>query len=312
MLTEVDEAAALWGATVTRPLKLRENEVHAISLGGQPAALRLHRLGYQTKEAIQSELWWCRALAERGLPVACAIQSSSGDLLETLSSGRFASVVSWVDGQPLGEAGVRLTGSAGEKEARHRALGALVARVHQATDQLTLPDWFARPSWDRDGLTGEAPFWGRFWEHPLLSPDQRDILMKGRKFLRERLATTQSPTGLIHADVLRENIFVNNGSLSLIDFDDSGFGFRWYDLGTVLSQDLYEPDYEMLRAALLDGYASVLAVDRAEVDTFTMARTLASVGWAAPRVPLDHPVHSTHIARAVMMTERTLARYGIY
>ncbi len=47
----------------------------------------------------------------------------------------------------------------------------------------------------------------------------------------------------MHADVLRENVFVAGKTLFLIDFDDSGFGFPLYDLGTVLSQDLYEPGY---------------------------------------------------------------------
>ncbi len=52
---------------------------------------------------------------------------------------------------------------------------------------MTLPADFTRPAWDIDGLTGDAPFWGRFWEHPALSPDQAATLRKGRDFLRERL-----------------------------------------------------------------------------------------------------------------------------
>ncbi len=107
--------------------------------------------------------------------------------------------------------------------------------------------------------------------------------------------------GLIHADVLRENVFVNDQLLSLIDFDDSGFGYRWYDLGTVLSQNLYEPAYPEIRAALIRGYASILPIHPAEVDAFTLARTLASVGWTAPRLPPHSPIHRSHIARAVMM-----------
>lgn len=307
-MTEAEDAARHWGAALIRPLRLRENEVHEIALAGNiRAALRLHRVGYQSAVGIRSELWWCAELARAGLPVPRPLPAADGALLVRLTSGRFASVVSWIDGLPFGEAGVPLAGAPAALAARHEALGALIAQMHLATDALTLPADFSRPSWDRDGLTGEAPHWERFWDHPALRPDEAAALQEARDWLRARLAVTASPLGLIHADVLRENILVGaEGALSLIDFDDSGFGFRWFDLGTVLSQDLYEPAYPHLRAALIAGYARHLPLDPAEVDTFTLARTLASVGWAMTRLPAGHPVHRSHIDRAVMMARRCL------
>ena len=38
-----------------------------------------------------------------------------------------------------------------------------------------------------DGLVGETPLWGRFWEHPVASPEQRATLIRARDALRERL-----------------------------------------------------------------------------------------------------------------------------
>ena len=32
--------------------------------------------------------------------------------------------------------------------------------------------------------------------------------------------------GLIHADAIQENVLNHAGALSLIDFDDSGYGYR--------------------------------------------------------------------------------------
>jgi Ser/Thr protein kinase RdoA (MazF antagonist) len=121
--------------------------------------------------------------------------------------------------------------------------------------------------------------------------------------------TTFAPladTGLIHADVLRENVLVDGTTLSLIDFDDSGFGFRPHDLGTVLSQNLYEPGFPAIREALIAGYAETRAIDPAMVDLFTLARTLASVGWTMPRLAPNDPIHRSHIARAVMCAQRML------
>nr|HMS95936.1 phosphotransferase [Tabrizicola sp.] len=116
---------------------------------------------------------------------------------------------------------------------------------------------------------------------------------------RERL--TGGDTGLIHADVLRENVLVNDRSVSLIDFDDSGFGFRLYDLGTALVQVLALPEFPALREALMAGYGTS---DGVMVDTFTMARSMASVGWTMPRLAPDDPIHRSHLARAVACAER--------
>jgi Ser/Thr protein kinase RdoA (MazF antagonist) len=306
-----DAAAAFWGGRDLHLLGHRENAVYAMACpDGTPAALRLHRAGYQSADAIRSELWWCAALADAGVAVPRPLPSLSGDLLASYAPGHHASAVSWVAGSALGEARVPLTGDAVGQAAVHHALGRLLAQMHDATDALDLPPDFQRPRWDRAGLLGEAPFWGRFWDHPLLTPPEADALRAARDLLRGRLAglpETSPGFGLIHADVLRENVFVNGDALTLLDFDDCGFGYRLYDLGTVLSQNLYEPHFPAIRAGLVAGYASLRPVDDDLVTLFTLMRTLASVGWVAPRLPLTHPVHRSHIDRAVMCARQVLA-----
>ena len=108
---------------------------------------------------------------------------------------------------------------------------------------------------------------------------------------------------MIHADVLRENVLVFQGDVALIDFDDSGFGFRLYDLGTVLSQNQYEPARDDLRDALMAGYGTQ---DVEMVEVFTMARILASVGWTIQRLAPDDPIHQSHLARADLIIRRLL------
>jgi Ser/Thr protein kinase RdoA (MazF antagonist) len=97
---------------------------------------------------------------------------------------------------------------------------------------------------------------------------------------------------------LRENVLVEAGMLSLIDFDDVGFGDPLYDLGTVLSQCLYEPNYPEIRDALIEGYASSRSVDPQFVDLCTLTRCLASVGWTMRSLAHDSPIMRNHIARA--------------
>ena len=291
------EAASRWDGTPQRLIRNRENAVFEMRLpSGARAALRLHRQGYQPDAAIRSELWWCAALAERGVNVPAALPDRDGQLLVTLSSGHCASAIEWIEGEPLGEAGVPFTTLLPLLLDRHHTLGRLLRTLHDTTQTLTLPPDFQRPRWDLDGLTGKTPFWGRFWEHPGASPDQRATLIRARHALRQRLSALP-PVQLVHADVLRENVLVNDSSVYLIDFDDSGWGFPLYDLGTTLSQNLYEPAYPDIRDALMDGYGTT---DREMVETMTLARTCASVGWVMPRLTPDDPIHPRHLARAVM------------
>lgn len=310
MSAEAAEAAAHWGgASRLRLINDRENAVYEAQLPFGCAALRLHRPGYQTETAIRSELWWCAAMAEAGAPVPRPLPAQDGGLLKALSTGRLASVIAWVEGPGFGEAGVPLAGSREELVARFRAVGDLVARFHDATDALTLPDWFQRPRWDVDGLTGDNPFWGRFWEHPALEPAERDVLLQARAHVRAALAAHQAQGGdfgLIHADVLRENVLMAADGPKLIDFDDAGWGFRVYDLGTMLSQTLTEPHLPALAAALADGYAARRPLTPGLLGVATLARCCASVGWAAPRLAPDHPVHRRHIARAVTLARAVL------
>ncbi|MFN4159218.1 MAG: phosphotransferase enzyme family protein [Gemmobacter sp.] len=295
-------AAAFWGAMPERLLRERENAVWRVRLpDGRGAALRLHRAGYQSEAAIRSELWWCGGLAAAGLPVPAPVTGPAGEVVHRLPDGRWASMLAWVEGQPMGEAGVPLPGGPEDQARLHHDLGRLLARVHAATDAMVLPGWFARPRWDLAGLLGEVPFWGRFWEHPQASAEQAGVLVRARDWLSGRIAGQGAPLGPIHADVLRENVLVAEGRLSLIDFDDSGIGWRLYDLGTALSQCLAEPAFREIRAALMEGYGTS---DGAMVDAFTLMRCCASVGWTMPRLGPDDPVHGSHLTRAVAAARR--------
>ena len=91
---------------------------------------------------------------------------------------------------------------------------------------------------------------------------------------------------MIHADVLRENVFVNEGSLTLIDFDDAGYGFRLFDIATALIKNRREPHYEALKSALLSGYQSLRPLSPRDLEAlplFILLRALAYLGWAEAR-----------------------------
>lgn len=310
-----DEALARWGGS-ERPIRLvknRENIVFEVWLpGGRRAALRLHRPGYQSAAAINAELVWTMRLKEHGLGVPEPLPMLDGNLLATLENGRQASCVGWLSGDPIGCAEEMLTGSAADQRALFVRLGALIARLHNLTDAGAIPAEFPRPHWNIDGLLGTDPLWGRFWENPSFSESDRDLILEARSAAREDLArfiTEGADIGPIHADVLRENVLEDEGRLLLIDFDDSGIGFRNYDLATAIVQSLEEPNLPLLVEGLIEGYRSHRPLEEfaaRRLALFIGLRTFASAGWIITRAAPDDSRQRFYAARAIGMAHHIL------
>jgi len=301
-------ALAAWGGSGTpRLIKRRENAVFEVRLaGGRKAALRLHRPGYRTAAEIRSELIWMQALSKAGFRAPQPITTNAGKLLHVLRNGRVASMIAWVEGTPIGSAEQPLAGGRAAHGALFSRIGVLLADLHNTTDSLALALGFSRPNWDTDAFTGPDPLWGRYWESPSLDTAERRLILAARQRARARLAAhaPHADTGLIHADALRENIFTDGTRLTLIDFDDSGVGDRLYDLATALSQSLDDADLALQRQNLIAGYRSRRRLSTAAdkmLPIFVMLRTFASLGWAMPRLPPDHPKIPTYKRRALNM-----------
>ncbi|MCT8158813.1 phosphotransferase enzyme family protein [Pseudoruegeria sp. SHC-113] len=304
-----EAALKAWEAPVQTPrlIKNRENavfEVHGHQ--GTKAALRLHRPGYQSEAAILSELLWTQSLAREGLRVPRPIPTRSGALCTHVpEAGRLASMVSWMEGAQLGEGGAPLKGSAQTQVDRFTALGRELGQLHRISDGLELPPTFTRPRFDADGLLGEDPLWGRFWENPALAPDEAEALNALRPALREAIEEASDMPGgfgLIHADALRENVFVAGDTLCLIDFDDGAFGPRLYELGVAMSQNWELPNAAALAAALCAGYREEMPLSaRAEalLPAFTVLRCMASCGWVIGRYAPQAPETKAYAARAI-------------
>ena len=291
------EAARQWPEITGDPVLFmhRENSVFRVETTNGPHALRLHRLGYHADAALNSELAWMAMLADEGMKVPRPMRTKSGSFLAAVGAenGRKASLLSWLSGAPLGKTGELLALTGQERTATFHTIGAEMARMHQLTDGWMLPTDFQRPRWDSDGLVGDAPFWGKFWEFSSCPQADRDMLALLRGDCRERLAAFQKQGGdfgLVHADLVRENILLASADVQFIDFDDCGFGFRMFDIATALIKNIHEPDYEALRDALLAGYAGVRALPKFEIEAlplFLTLRSLTYLGWAENRA--DEP-----------------------
>lgn len=278
-------AAPLWGLdpdALTLAAQ-RENAVWRAEGAGGPFALRLHRPGYRTGDELRSELEWMAMLAEGGLSVPRPVPSRNGHLVEEVH-GTSVDLLNWLPGRMVGKQGA-LDGIT-DRPGYMRQLGGLLARLHDISDAWTPPAGFSRPRWDRPALVGETPLWGPFWANPDLSDADRAALAEARTRADVDLQALELHLdfGLIHADAITENVMIDGDRLMLIDFDDGGWGYRDFDLATVLMRQLENPDYPALRAALIAGYARRRPVDPAALDLFLMLRALTYLGWIIPRM----------------------------
>ncbi len=260
----------------------RENQVYCVTAAnGDRFALRLHRPGYQTMTALRSELDWMHSLQQAGVEVPTPIPAKDGALLIE-ASGFHIDLLTWLNGRPLGVSGQPL--ALDDPIGTFKEIGRLMATLHDHADTWRQPMGFQRMSWDCDGLLGNAPLWGCFWENPALSAEHKDLLCSAREKARTALRECPFDYGLIHADMVRENILIGANGLQLIDFDDCGHGYRLFDIATTLLRNMNEPDRDALQSALIDGYVSMRPLDHEMLPLFTMLRALTYVGWIVPRL----------------------------
>lgn len=285
MTDPVEDALALWGfeKAVCDFVAGRENRVYRVSAAQGDFALRFRRPGYRDDVELLSELQWLDAMHHAGLSVPRPRAALSGKVLEDLGGCR-VDMVGWLPGHPLGQSRNRL--DVPEPLAVFRQLGAEIARLHTACDAWQVPEGFARCSWDADGLLGENPLWGRFWENPTLDAGTRRLFETFRGEARRHLDGEADglDQGLIHADLVRENVLLDGAAIRMIDFDDGGFGFRLFDIATALVKNRAEPDYDDLKAALLEGYRGLRPLDERMLDLFMALRAATYVGWIVPRL----------------------------
>lgn len=290
------EAAAAFALEVEdlQLLSHSENIVLAVlDVNGRKWAMRFHRPGYNTVAELQSEVRFLESLREFGVAVPHARPADNGPHYVPIDVDGVVhqvGVIGWVAGEPIGGP---LAAAGPEMVDHYRGIGELAARIRQHAEQWHAPQGFVRRRWDAAGLLGESPLWGRFWEVDLLSREQQALFSEARDRLRavlEGVPLDLDHFGLIHADLHLGNVMADGDALTVIDFDDSGYGYYMHELAVALypmvGDDLFGPALD----ALLEGYRRVVPLADADVeliDHFLVVRSLMIIGWLAdrPEVP---------------------------
>ena len=274
-----------------------ENTVFKVEdVTGDTYALRIHRAGYHDLEELNSEHVWTSSLSEAGLSVPEAVATKDGNAYASVSfldsdESRYVGLVRWLEGDILNDLILSL-----EKEEvadLYKSLGIVVAKFHKATMNWKMPKKFKRHSFDTEGFLGERPFWGRFWEAKSASLVERSTLSEIRNKLKEVFSSLPKDTnsyGLIHADMHSQNVLIHDKKLSIIDFDDSGFGWFGFDLAVAVWDRLdfsatgchFETAYEnLIKGYLYESPNSQAIIET--IPTFLLMRTLMLIRWIEDR-----------------------------
>ncbi len=284
-----------------------------------PSVLRVHRLGYHSVQEIASELAWIDALrAEAGVRTPRVLPATDGRRVVTVAEPGGAATrhcvrFEFLPGrEPEGESG-------GVPSGGHFAeLGEITARMHRHARQWPRPAWFTRFHWNYPAAFGPRARWGRWQDGIGVGPSERRVLTRLEDVLRARLAafgTGPERYGLVHADTRLANLLVHEGSVSVIDFDDSGFSWYLYDLGTSVSFFEHSPEVPALVDSWLDGYrraGELPAADQAEIWTFIMFRRLLLVAWMGshPGVEIAAELGAGYTRGSCDLAESYLSRHS--
>lgn len=243
------------------------------------AILRVYRAGWRTKAEVDWELQFIHHLAQKGLSVSRPIARRDGaffGMLPAAEGPRFFVLFEYLSGRAL------------QNNPTEAALyGTLAAQLHLAAADFEQAGRFAL---DLDHLIWQPMACLR----PLLAdfPEQQQALEGFAKKTDARLRELAPDLtwGACHGDLHEINVRIQEGQLSLFDFDCGGPGFQAYDLAVYWWSQVTHGDpakAQPIWDAYLAAYRALRPLTDADLQAiphFVMARGLWFMGLMASRV----------------------------
>ena len=250
---------------------------------GQLFALRINTNSPRTPENLMAEIAFVRLIAADGrVRVPQPIQNSEGSFYTSVfhepSQRTFHCVLySWIEGEELEDE---------PTDEQLKAMGVAMATMHLVAPAFELPHGATLPTFD-------DPLW---WTEDFLLSDKsvldasaKDLISRALMAIKEGVAKfyLSATPMIIHADMHGGNVLWYEDHLSVIDFDDCGFGLPIQDFATAL----YYFDTPEQDAAFKEGYKSVAPLPECserELKMFFLQRRIVLLNYLYETSNLEH------------------------
>jgi Ser/Thr protein kinase RdoA (MazF antagonist) len=294
MQAELGSALPRWGMSPHATLTFVSHSENTTFLAhdpqsGQRLVLRVQRIGYHTPAEILSELSWISALIADGIiDTPRPLPDDNGlSLCPVQLNGLTRQVVAfeYMSGHEPDQSA--------SLPAWFRKLGAISARLHQHSRHWQRPTAFQRKIWDFDAMLGVRPLWGDWRAGLGLRNSDAQLLQRVADALAQRLDAYGREShrfGLVHADLRLANLLVDGERLGIIDFDDCGFSWFFYDFAAAVSFMEHQPIVTELQSTWLEGYRTIAPVsneDEAMLPVFVILRRMLLTAWIASHSETD-------------------------
>lgn len=264
-------------------LNLSENATYAVedATTGTRSILRVHRQNYHLPNQIESELDWLDALrGNSDITVPTVLPTADGRRVVTVrinGADRHVVHFAMVPGAEPDEETVTVDD--------FHTLGQITAALHEHSHAWARPAGFSRFAWDWAHSLGVEARWGRWQDADGVGADEHQLLDRAQHLLLQRLESYGSGPdrfGLIHADLRLANLLVDEATITVIDFDDCGFGWFFYDFGTAVSFIEDDPALPEWQDSWIAGYRTrraIAAEDEDMLPSFVLLRRLMLLAW---------------------------------
>lgn len=258
-------------------------DVYLVTSGSGRHILMVYRHGLRTAIEVAAEWQFVDYLHAKGIPVAPAVKTKRGEYAIAFPAPegtRYGVLSNYVDGELL-----RRKSST---EAVH-IYGQNIAHIHTLADQmhfsLERPENNVTTIITQSVAAFEAEVRDRPHDLAYLHQCGEILCARVDSFPRE-----EPLYGFIHGDVIRANALVSEqGTVTVIDFDLCGPGWRAYDVASYLHTIRHTPEESKFEQAFLDGYGEVRRLRASEqlmLPVFEAVRAIFSIG--IPAMNIDH------------------------
>ena len=201
-----------------------ENIVYEFAAPVTNAMIRFTPYSQASLSLMQAEVDFIGYLHRHGGPVPGIISSENGNVIERIGSrSREYVVVAFEKARGIPAATIPVAQWTPDLLQK---LGSLMGTLHRLAVSYIPPEGIRRPEWDED----------EFYYPEKYIPDQPRIVEKSRDIFNRISALPRDPGsyGLIHGDMNLNNLYVNHGRITLLDFDDSRYGWFAHDIAVAL------------------------------------------------------------------------------